>query len=363
MKLLIITQRVDINDDNLGLFHRWLEKFSDKLEEVYVICLWQGEYDLPKNVHVFSLGKERGVSKIGQFVLLQKHLLEILPKVDGVFVHMCPIYAVAAWALAKIFRRKMILWFLHREVHWQLKLAEKCVAKILTASKESCQLKNRRKIEIVGHGVDADFFKPLSGAKHQESNTFRIISVGRISPIKDLLTLIKAMDILIYQKKVKDIEMQIIGTPLGEDEEEYQKKLKEEVSKVYKLTPITSTEAKNLSGRIITKGKPHREMAGIYQQSNLLVNLSPTGGMDKVVLEAMACAIPVLVCNETFRDDFGGYADVLIFQEKNPQDLAQKILNLKNLNAAEIGNHLRDRVVQKHNLDNLLNKIINVFQE
>jgi len=31
MKLLIITQKVDIDDDNLGFFHRWLEKFSEKL--------------------------------------------------------------------------------------------------------------------------------------------------------------------------------------------------------------------------------------------------------------------------------------------------------------------------------------------
>ena len=34
MKLLIITQKVDINDDNLGSFHNWLEKMAEKTNEL-----------------------------------------------------------------------------------------------------------------------------------------------------------------------------------------------------------------------------------------------------------------------------------------------------------------------------------------
>ena len=121
MKLLVITQKVDINDDNLGFFHGWLEKFAEKLDKVYVICLWRGEYKLPENVRVFSLGKEKGISKIFQLVRLQKYLIQLLPKVDGVFIHMCPIYVVASFSLTKVFKKKMILWFLHKSVNWKLK--------------------------------------------------------------------------------------------------------------------------------------------------------------------------------------------------------------------------------------------------
>jgi len=56
MKLLIITQKVDINDDNLGFFHRWLEKLASRFEKLSVICLAEGEHHLPSNVAVFSLG-------------------------------------------------------------------------------------------------------------------------------------------------------------------------------------------------------------------------------------------------------------------------------------------------------------------
>ena len=159
-KLLIITQKVDLNDDNLGFFHGWLEKFSEKLDKLYVICLAQGDYNLPSNVSVYSLGKEKGTSKISQLIRLQKNLIQILPKVDGVFVHMCSIYAIASFPLVKILNKKMVLWHTHKSTDWKLKLAEKYVNKILTASKESCRLKNRRKIEVIGHGIDTEAFNP-----------------------------------------------------------------------------------------------------------------------------------------------------------------------------------------------------------
>lgn len=346
MKLLIITQKVNINDDNLGFFHRWLEKLAGKTEKLSVACLSLGEYHLPPNVTVYSLGKEKGYSKIRQFIRLQKFLLKNLPKTDGVFVHMCPIYVVLSWPLAKIFRKKMILWFLHRNVSWKLKLAEKCVVKILTASEETCRLKNRKKIELTGHGIDTEFFRPGDSVK--AGKVFKILFVGRISPIKNLDTLIESIDILANQKNIKDIEVKIIGSPLENYEKEYFEKLKR------------SIEEKKLTEYIeFLGGKPQREIVKFYQESDLLVNLSPTGGIDKTVLEAMACSISVLVSNQAFRKIFPEeWQNALIFREKNADDLVEKIINLKE-NKKDI--NLRETVVKYHNLDNLTDKIISKF--
>ena len=41
-KLLFITQKVDKDDDVLGVYHRWLEKLAEKLDMIYVICLYKG---------------------------------------------------------------------------------------------------------------------------------------------------------------------------------------------------------------------------------------------------------------------------------------------------------------------------------
>jgi len=350
MKLLIITQKVDINDDNLGFFHSWLQKFSERLDEVYVICLWKGEFRLPDNVHVLSMGKERGVSRMGQLFLLQRYLLQTLPKVGGVFVHMCPIYAIASFPLSKLFRRKIVLWFLHRNISWKLRLSEKLVDEIVTASEESFQMKSKNKVKIIRHGIDVDLFKPPVSVKRHEK--FVVLSVGRISPIKNQDILIIAADILINKKGLKDIIIKFIGTPIEKKEEEYLKKLKGLVNESGLKDYVD-----------FLGGKPHQKIIDFYQTSDVLVNLSPTGGMDKVVLEAMACEKPVLVCNNTFKNDINIYTDKLIFKEDDPEDLADKIVALRGLADPSIGPHLREVVVERHNLNNLIGKIINEFKK
>lgn len=343
MKLLIITQKVDINDDNLSFFHRWLEKFSERLEELYLICLWQGEFHLPRKVIVYSLGKEKGYSKIRQFFRFQKFLFKNLPKVNGVFYHMCPIYAIISFPLTKIFRKKMILWFIHKSVNWKLKLAEKLVDKILTASQESCQLKERRKIEVMGHGIDSEKFKIQNGKikKTNQNSKFKILSPGRISPIKDQETLIEAIDILVNQKNIKEIEVKFLGTPLQKEEKVYFEKLKNLVRE------------KRLENYIkFLGGVSHNEMPEYYQNSDLIVNLSGFGGLDKVVLEAMACNCLVLTSNEAFSPILD---KKYLFRKKDPQDLAEKIINLRRKGKDK---RLREIIVKYHNLDKLIDKII-----
>ena len=90
MKLLIITQKVDINDDVLGFFHRWLEEFAKHCEKITVICLEMGEYKLPENVKVLSLGKEDRVSKLKYIWRFYKYIWQEQKNYDKVFVHMNP---------------------------------------------------------------------------------------------------------------------------------------------------------------------------------------------------------------------------------------------------------------------------------
>ena len=56
-----MTQKVDKNDAILGFFHNWLLQLSPKFERIIVVCLEKGESDLPNNVRVLSLGKEKVV--------------------------------------------------------------------------------------------------------------------------------------------------------------------------------------------------------------------------------------------------------------------------------------------------------------
>src|SRR3990167_2087068 len=152
MNLLILTQKVDKRDDNLGFFHHWLEKFAEKTDKMFVITNFVGEYSLPDNAQVFSLGKEKGFGRIRRYFNFYKYIFEELPKSDAVFIHMIPAWVILVWPVAAIYRKKIYLWYTHKSLTFSLRLAEKLVAKIFTASLESCRL-NSKKIAVVGHGI------------------------------------------------------------------------------------------------------------------------------------------------------------------------------------------------------------------
>ena len=63
MKLLILTQKVDANDDVLGFFVRWMDEFKKKVDKLSVICLEKGNGE-NENIPVYSLGKEKGASRV-----------------------------------------------------------------------------------------------------------------------------------------------------------------------------------------------------------------------------------------------------------------------------------------------------------
>ena len=48
-KLLIFTQKADINDPVLGFFHKWIEEFSKNFESIIVVCLEKGEFNFNRS--------------------------------------------------------------------------------------------------------------------------------------------------------------------------------------------------------------------------------------------------------------------------------------------------------------------------
>ncbi len=342
--LLIITQKVDENDPVLGFFHRWLEKISQKTDKVYVIANEVGEYRLPSNVSVYSLGKENGRRKISRYLKFIFFIFSLTPKVSGAFIHMCPEYALIAGPILKILRKKSALWYVHRSLNWKLKMAEKFVDKIATTTKESCRLESK-KVEIWGHGIDVDFFKPAEKGEHDDF--LKIVSVGRISPIKNYEILVGAAKIL-KNNGVEKFEADIFGAPVYKADKEYSARLKDEVSK------------SGLENIIRFRGAvPYNEMPVALSDADLLVNLCPAGGLDKAVLEAASEAVPVMVSNNGFREFLGTYQNRFLFKENDAEDLAEKIKDFKNSSdGREIGLYLRGQVEKYHNLDKLTDKII-----
>ncbi len=266
MKLLILTQVVDTEHSNLGFFHAWIEEFAKYYELVTVVCLQEGKHDLPKNVRVFSLGKEQGTSKFTRVARFYKYILAERDKYDRVFVHMNPEYVILGGLFWRLLRKRVALWYTHKQVDLKLRLAEKLANVIFTASKESFRLASS-KVRVVGHGIDAEHFCP--GASLGKL----VVTAGRISRSKHIEDMISM---------ISPEELVVAGAPITDADREYMKTL---VGKAKFLGPIA-----------------YEHMPDFYRSARLFLNASSTGSIDKAVLEAIACGVPVQTSNEAFRD-------------------------------------------------------------
>ena len=223
MKLLIITQKVDAHDHNLGFFVRWIETLAEHAGLIVIANEVGGHALESARVRVLSLGKERGVSRLQRFRRYRELLREHLPASDGVFFHMCPEYVLAAGCLPKHYGKKTLLWYVHKQVSWRLRIAVMLVDKIFTASKESCRLRGR-KIAVVGHGIDSNTnYEQDTKLRKGTSATPHLITGGRISAVKDIATLLRGFREL--QKSFPDAQFSIIGEPITNADRMYLQEL------------------------------------------------------------------------------------------------------------------------------------------
>lgn len=350
--LLIITQKVDAEDDLLGFFVDWIREFAKHFNRVFVITLAKGDYQLPKNVFIYSLGKERGTRKTVRLIAFYKLLFTLVPKSSGIFAHMSPIFAVASWPIAALFGKRIVLWYLHRSVTLRLKLAEKICYKIATSARESLNIKSKKIIEL-GHGIDIEKFRKTQRNWDDVvlSKSFNILSVGRISRIKDYETLIKAAGIL--KDKGLDFRLKIAGRPVMSYDFEYFQKLKKLVGDLGLENFIE-----------FTKFVPYSQISDFYKKSDIFINLAPKGGIDKAVLEAMAAGCLTLVSNEVFGKYLGDLKRFLVFKHNDPNNLAEKILGLLKLpeqKIKDISGFLEESVRISHSISNTINKISQLF--
>jgi len=283
--------------------------------------------------------------KIKYIFNFYKHIWQERKKYDTVFVHMNPEYVVLGGLFWRLTGKKIGLWYTHKTIDLKLRLAERLSHIIFTASPESFRLPSK-KVKIVGHGIDINKFKVQSAKFKVNDNyplsNFKIITVGRIAPIKNLRALVEAAEIL--KSKGFDFKIKIAGAPIFKRDETYFEELKNIIKE------------KKLEKKIVFVGSvPHKNIAEFYREGDLFVNFSDTGSIDKAMLEAMAAGLPVLTSNEAFR----GVLPEKYLVEKNADKIAEKTVALA---GAPRSGELREYVARNHGLENLIKKIKLIYE-
>lgn len=342
MRLLVITQKVDADDSNLGFFHVWLEKLAARVDHLYIICLQEGKHNLPENrVTVLSLGKEVNPSWWNYLKLFYHFIWRYRREYDGVFVHMNPEYVVLGGPLWRIWGKKVLLWYTHKSVDLKLKIAEKLVTKIFTASKESFRL-DSKKVEIVGHGIEV----PPPLASVLPMLPLRLLTIGRVTPSKDVELLIRT--VAEYKKICPGAEAQltIFGMPITDDDARYQKTLEAQAIELGLETLI------QFAGSI-----GHEEVFHQCYCHHIFLHASKTGSIDKAVLEALAAGMPVISASEAFV----GIPGVKYAGSRDPKEMAAEIEKIAGSGIIERNEAGVEYVRKHHNLEGLVGKIVGYF--
>ena len=109
---------------------------------------------------------------------------------------------------------------------------------------------------------------------------------------------------------------------------------------------------------------PNKDIAEFLRKADLFVNMSHTGSLDKAMLEAMACGLPVLTCNEALENILGRYKRLLMYPKDDYKMLASKVRLINKMSIEDkekIRRELRDIVALNHGQGNLIKKIVLSF--
>jgi glycosyltransferase involved in cell wall biosynthesis len=351
VKLLFLTQVIDAQDAVLGFVTRWIAGLAKYTESVRVVALEVGDLSgLPDNVDVREIGRKGVVRRYFRY----RSVLNEALKQDGfdtVLAHMVPRYALVAEGPARKAGAGLFLWYTHKGVDERLRRSAQIVDRMFTASDESLRLETPLKL-VTGHGIDLDHFDDRGAEPEQP---VRLLTVGRLTRAKDPLTILKAVSRLV--EGGHDLQLDFAGGALAQGDDELIAEIQREINSGV------------LAGRVHLLGEvPYPEIAELYRRSSILVSASLTGSVDKVVLEAMATRRPVVTCNDSFPallSEITGGADSLLFVAGDDAELAAKLealLALAPNQRNELGNELRGIVERDHEVDRLMERLVNEMQ-
>jgi len=364
MNLLLFNLKTDADDSVLGFTTDWINALAKKCDRVTVITMSMGRLAVADNVQVFSIGKEKGYSEPRRLFEFYRLLIRVLrtQKIDACFAHMIQIFAILSWPLLKIKKIPIVLWYAHGHVPLSLRVATVLVDRVVASSPSGFRIKTH-KFRSIGQGIDITRFTPAASpvitpaiATKHACNKIKVLTLGRISRVKRLETSLEAVALLTAELK-GNIELHYIGDALSEQDRRYQTQLENRV----KALSLENTV-------IFHPALPFHQVQKGYQAADIFVNSSDTDSMDKTVLEAMSCGLPIITSNAAFPDVFGKMlASRWCIPKDNPAILAsrlEELIHMDRKQRQQLGKKFREIVKDEHSLQALSHRLIdNVIRE
>jgi len=167
---------------------------------------------------------------------------------------------------------------------------------------------SQKEVGVIYDGINIAEFH--SDPSKRNNDQFTIICVSRIAPEKGIRILIQAFKII--SGRYDYVRLFIVGDG-------------EERSSLEHLAQGLELEKEVVFTGVV----PYEKVLEYYQKSDLFVSPYLEKGISKVVLEAMACSLPVIAADsQSARDIFEDNLNILFAKKNDASDLAEKIEKL-----------------------------------
>lgn len=342
MNLLIITQSVHKHDPVLGFFHGWIVALAKKYHQIHVICLYEGDHDLPMNVRVHSLGKESGVSRFKYITRFFNYVWNLRKEYSSVLVHMNQEYVLLGGWLWRMLGKKITLWRNHKIGSWKTNLAGKFAHTVCYTSSGSYTASFKNAI-MMPVGIDENLFYTDSTI---ERNKNSFLYVGRISPIKNIKAMINGFIEMYIHHPDQEIMLTIVGPSDGDGDRVYKKQLQAMVA--------TAGLDDNI---VFLPAIAPTELASMYNRHEYCLNFTESGSFDKTIWESVFCGCVPIVYNTSFLDELPEkIRDVIQIKSLDVDHIDQVLQEVMNYEKNTLVKDLME-IGGRHSLKNLVEKL------
>jgi glycosyltransferase involved in cell wall biosynthesis len=333
------------------------EKLAIRSHEIHVITsLDEGLPNLEKEkrfyVHRIALSKIRFIGFLSFSVKIFLTVRIIKPDILQV---QDLSMGIPAWLIRKILKIPYIVWGRGSDVNLISRFGRikaKPIlqnAAIILALTENMRIKLKNiyntKIYIVPNGIDLEEHNNTSISREKKSGNNNILFVGSLLPVKGVQYLIMAMKVV--HDKIPEAMLILVGD--GEERE-----MLEALSLQLGIQKYVQ-----FVGKI-----PHEKVQTYMQMADVFVLPSLSEGLPNVILEAMACGLPIVASRvdgipDIITKDTNGY----LVEVKDTNDIANKIILLLQDEALrkKISDNNR-QLVKKYAWENVIFELERIYQ-
>jgi len=220
-----------------------------------------------------------------------------------------------------------------------------CIVANSEGLKHMSEMADPYPVVVIPNGVNTEFYHP---SIKNSNEVFQILFVGRFQEQKNLFFLLDQVAILKSSIHLKFV-LHLVGDGYQKDD------------------LFLYSKEKGIEESIKWHGwKNKSELRNSYQQSDCLVNPSLYEGMPNVVLEAMACGLPVIASNVAGNNTVVEHGENgFLFDLNKPKDFREALIllmedsNMKN----KLSKYARECVLSKFSWKNTTEEYLILFHD